>query len=59
MDNGIVIDSAGYLAVLIAVVVAFGYALFHVLGLTPEKVRRYPCRASAAARADAVADDRC
>ena len=59
MDNEIVIYTAGYLAVRIAVVAAFGYALFQVLCVAPARIRREPARTGAAARADTAADERC
>lgn len=59
MDNDILIYTAGFVAVRVAAVVAFGYAIFHVLASSRARGGRQPAFATASARANAGADDRC
>jgi hypothetical protein len=60
MENDIFIYTSGYLAARLAILIGFGYALYHVM-----RPRRVTVRSAAgsyqrdARRADAVFDDQC
>lgn len=59
MENEILVYTAGYMSVRLAVVLAFGYALFRVLRPAQIRADSTGDRFSAVRRAQLVPEDRC